>query len=104
MKLRRSILRLSMCVMLLAIAGLFSGCAGPRLGSRIFPQLAASDDVQGEPQYVSARLPLPSEQAVRPASVSMPPGGQYDPETASALRTRRSTGFLSSQRAAPCFS
>mgnify|MGYP006908396742 CR=1 FL=1 len=94
--------RLVWCAALLTLAVPMAGCAGPRLGSRIFPQLA--EEIEPEPEYVSGRLPLPSEQAVRPASVGLPPAGQYDPRTASAVRTRRSSGFMNIPRPTACFS
>jgi len=102
MRLQRLIWRATWCATLCALVGPFAGCAGPRLGSRLFPQLA--EEIDAEPEFVAERPPLPSQQASRPASVAVPPTGQYDAETASAVRTHRSSGFVPSVRKPVCFS
>jgi hypothetical protein len=80
------------------------GCAGPRLGSRLFPQETATA-VPAGPHYVSGQMPLPSEQAVRPASVGMPAAGGYDAQTVQDVRTRRTGGvFGGSPNRGNCFS
>ncbi len=82
------------------------GCAGPRLGSRLFPAETAEAAVDSAeaPHYVSGRMPLPSQQAVRPASVGLPAEGQFDQQAIQDIRTRRGGLFGGSAPRSNCFS
>jgi len=85
------------------------GCAGPRLGSGLVGGMfgrEASSVAEEAPHYVSGQMPLPSQQAARPASVEMPAGGQYDAQALRDVRSRRSGGYLgsSSRGGSNCFS
>ena len=79
------------------------GCAGPRLRSRLFPTEMGEAAAEDAPHYVSGQRPLPSQQAVHPASLAMPERGQYDAQTVQTIRgfPRNSYGGSTSRN---CFS
>jgi hypothetical protein len=91
---------------LMALALPLVGCAGPRLGSRLFQNqsVAVKEVAETEPHYVAGQRPLPSQQAARPAAVPMAPQGQYAPQTAPNFGPRHVARFFNTPHPGGCSS
>lgn len=94
-------LSLHRCLSGLALAGLIVvagvGCAGPRVGSRLFTSNRTPTASPEAPQYVEGQVALPSQQGVRPASVQLPPAGQFSEQDMVAIRRGRPVGLFAPQ-------